>query len=37
MAQGTVKRFTAQNGFGFVTPASGGPDQGPQAEQVRAP
>ncbi|MBD7950893.1 cold-shock protein [Oerskovia sp. NPDC056781] len=26
MAQGTVKWFNAEKGFGFITPASGGPD-----------
>ncbi|GAA2002566.1 cold-shock protein [Nakamurella flavida] len=26
MAQGTVKWFNAEKGFGFITPAQGGPD-----------
>jgi cold shock protein len=26
MAQGTVKWFNAEKGFGFITPAEGGPD-----------
>ncbi|MBE7699253.1 cold-shock protein [Oerskovia sp. Sa1BUA8] len=26
MAQGTVKWFNAEKGFGFITPAAGGPD-----------
>ncbi|MGV9933950.1 cold-shock protein [Streptomyces olivaceoviridis] len=26
MAQGTVKRFNEEKGFGFITPEEGGPD-----------
>jgi cold shock protein len=26
MAQGTVKWFNGEKGYGFITPASGGPD-----------
>lgn len=26
MAQGTVKWFNAEKGFGFITPEAGGPD-----------
>ena len=26
MAQGTVKRFNAEKGYGFITPDGGGPD-----------
>ena len=26
MAQGTVKWFNAEKGFGFITPSEGGPD-----------